>query len=90
MKAQREDGATGARADMGHPAQGAAVISLNDDIYTLSTGRTFYANRGIMGMSPEFARGANGYAGVFTEGYGGEEYTRQGQSRLTERQMSAR
>ncbi len=26
---------------------------LNGDIYTLDTGRTFYANRGILGLSPE-------------------------------------
>jgi hypothetical protein len=46
------------------------------DHYRLSSGREFYANRGIVGMSPEFAAGENGYSGCFAEGYDGEEYTR--------------
>jgi hypothetical protein len=55
-------------------------MTLDNNIYTLSTGRTFYANRGIVGMSPEFAQGTNGYAGVFAEGYDGEEWTRKAYS----------
>lgn len=35
------------------------------DGYVLSTGREFYANNGIIGLSPEFGRGA------LAEGYDG-------------------
>lgn len=49
-------------------------ISYNEqrDEYTLSSGRTFYANCGIIGLSPEFA--ADGV--MFAEGYDGHDYTR--------------
>ena len=35
-----------------------------DDIYTLSTGRTFYANNGILGIDPKL-RIFDGYDGEF-------------------------
>jgi len=47
-------------------------MTLKDDTYTLSTGHTFYANNGIVGMSPTFAKSGD----KFAEGYDGDEYTR--------------
>lgn len=47
-------------------------IRLEGDDYTLSTGRRFYANQGIVGMSPAFAAEGNRFA----NGYDSDDYTR--------------
>jgi hypothetical protein len=44
---------------------------IEPDRYRLSTGREFYANRGIVGMSPQFADRHQEYNDCVPEGYDG-------------------
>ena len=49
----------------------------NEDGYTLSTGNTFYANCGIIGLDPELDCISEGYDGTVWYGKRDEDFTKE-------------